>query len=475
MYFWLLIFGFAGILGLLIFLIISTKRFAKDRSSNFPLKKFLQLYGTCFAIGLFLISFLFGMILYDSNPALESSYYSPTWHVTPKEYFYLIFFGLLMGTCGSSIYVSYYLSTRKTTFARRTIRRLNASVLILIFVTFISFLFVLQGLANNLYYPLVNGIYFSSAGVKLIRSNDYISGGFAIKFYGIFIVLGFFIAYGISERYFFKRYGQHGLMDMMLIVVFIFGLLGARFWFCYVLELSKGNVYSFIDFLKVWEGGLAIEGGVIFGTIFGSLYFILFNKKVNVRNVLDYVAPCILIGQISGRIGNFLNHEVYGAVVERATFGFFPDLVLNQMSVSWTDVGGKIYVPLFLIEMLVNFAGYLIIRFVIGEGFKKFRSLGDLCGAYISWYGLVRVIMEPLRDGQFLYESSWVTSWCMVGGGIAFIIILHLYDFLKYGKDDLIIFLISKIFKKPVYLKKNVGPYIDKDAAFLHNGRKPEK
>ena len=112
---------------------------------------------------------------------------------------------------------------------------------------------------------LINGINFSGDGIKFTTANTRASGGFTIAWYGIIILTGTVIILFVSDHHFYQEYHKHGLMDSMCIVAFLIGVIGARFWYCVVLEPGT-NFWAFQD------GGLAIMGGIIFGEYAGLIY-----------------------------------------------------------------------------------------------------------------------------------------------------------------------------------------------------------
>ena len=127
---------------------------------------------------------------------------------------------------------------------------------------------------------------------------------------------------------------------------------------------------------------------------------LLARKWVDIRFAMDTIVPTILLGQAIGRWGNFFNSEVYGQTVAlNSGWNWLPGVISGQMG--WDCAEGMIHVPLFLIESMLNIAGYFLIAYLIPFLWKKNRGLGVLSGFYLLWYGVVRIIMEPLRDSNF--------------------------------------------------------------------------
>ena len=175
------------------------------------------------------------------------------------------------------------------------------------------------------------------------------------------------------------------ILDGVLGIV-PFAIICARLYYCaFSWSDYKSNP---ISILYIWEGGLAIYGGVI-GAAIGVVVFSLI-KKVKLGAVLDLVAVSFLIGQSIGRWGNFFNREAFGA----ATDGLFKMGLLNSVS-------GKMeyYHPTFLYESLWNGVGFVLLHLLHNK--RKYDGHMALC--YVMWYGLGRTFIEGLRvDSLYL-------------------------------------------------------------------------
>ncbi|MDD3207582.1 MAG: prolipoprotein diacylglyceryl transferase, partial [Bacilli bacterium] len=121
-----------------------------------------------------------------------------------------------------------------------------------------------------------------------------------------------------------------------------------------------------------------------------------------------------------------------------SSWSFLPSILTNNLAYSSTSghaAVGNIYLPLFLIESVTNILGYFVITYGVGKGLRKWISLGDLSMGYLIWYGATRAIMEPLRDGNFEYGESWVSSFLLIGAGVVGIIAFHVYDYIRKKKN----------------------------------------
>ena len=234
-----------------------------------------------------------------------------------------------------------------------------------------------------------------------------------IYWYGIIIAAGFLLAvlYMLWRAPVFGL-TQDDVLDEVLWAVPI-GVICARLYYCiFYWELYAANP---ISVLYIWEGGLAIYGGVIGGAL--TILVVSRVKKIKAGTLLDVAAMAVLIGQIFGRWGNFMNREAHGAVTDC----FF--------KMGLVDASGAVtyYHPTFLYESVWNLAGFIALHFLT----KKRRFDGQIMLSYLAWYGLGRVWIEGLRtDSLYLFGtgirvSQLVAALCVVfaGGALAYILI----------------------------------------------------
>lgn len=231
---------------------------------------------------------------------------------------------------------------------------------------------------------------------------------FEIRFYAILILSGAIIAYYLS-RYLTKKDGYDDtILEGVFYLAFPLGIVGARIWYV-IAEWNKEFAKAdFVEVFKFWNGGLAIQGGVILGVLVGVWYIHYKKPHYNVLAIADCVVPNILVAQAIGRWGNFFNQEVYGKASDVGAWKYLGEWFVNQMTIN-----GSFRVPLFLIEGIVNICGYVLIVFVIKRFLKKYLKPGDLIASYLIWYGLVRIILEPLRDPAFKMGSGVMASQIM--------------------------------------------------------------
>ena len=219
-------------------------------------------------------------------------------------------------------------------------------------------------------------------------------GKFDIRWYGLIITTGIILAvlycvYRSSE----VGISKDDLLDMALYTV-IFGVLGARLYYV-LMTLGSHSYKSLLDVIAIWEGGLAIYGGVICGAATICIFCRI--KKIPMLRALDMAAPAVMIGQFMGRWGNFFNGEAYGYEVPEGSPLYFlrMGLIPNVNS----SVRMDYFHPTFLYESVWNIIGFVIINAL----FRKRKFDGQVALMYFTWYGFGRMWIEGLRtDSLYL-------------------------------------------------------------------------
>jgi len=228
-------------------------------------------------------------------------------------------------------------------------------------------------------------ISFPFLGLELNPGRSFSIGPLNIHYYGLVIALGLVLAVVYACRR-SKEFGitEDDLLDGVLWVT-PFAILCARAYYC----VFSWEQYASdpISVLYIWNGGLAIYGGVI-GAVLGVIVFCKI-KKLKISAVLDMVLIGFLIGQSLGRWGNFFNREAFGA----ETDSFFRMGLYNFKTGVTTY-----YHPTFLYESVWNALGFVLLHFIS----KKRQYDGQVALCYAAWYGLGRCIIEGLR-----VDSLW--------------------------------------------------------------------
>lgn len=218
-----------------------------------------------------------------------------------------------------------------------------------------------------------------------------------VMWYGVLIAAGMLLGvlYALTRAK-IERVKSDDIIDLALWCI-IAAIVGARLYYV-AFEFDRFYVKgSFLETLKnivsVWEGGLAIYGGIILGC-FAAFVFAKV-KKIRFATLLDIGAPAILIGQIVGRWGNFFNAEAHGG----ETDSFIRMGIHKAIEVGGEFYSTAYYHPTFLYESLWNLAGFAI----IAAFYKKKRFHGQIFVFYAGWYGLGRAVIEGLRT-----DSLWL-------------------------------------------------------------------
>ena len=353
---------------------------------------------------------------------------------TTRDILSTIFGGLFFSYCGIISLQAFILHYYGKNIPENIDKWLFRGLCIAFPLTFVFVFLLSDGFADymNVTQPLVNGINFSEGwsrpGVYGASSN--------IAFYAICILSGAMYVYFLSDHKMYMKYGKHGILESTLFVALPAGILGARLWYV----IGNWNVEfadlpnPFLAAIDMRQGGLTILGGAIMGIGAGVAWVLITwrKKPYSLMVAMDVVVPAILIAQAVGRWGNFFNCEVHGFAMDEAYWKWLPKIIFNNAHFSssyTTPLVGQIYVPLFLIEGIANMLGFFVISHLFGHKFKNYLEQMDLAFMYVAWYGMTRVLMEPLRDTAYNMGTdgywSWAWSLIFVFGGILAIVVNH--------------------------------------------------
>ena len=248
-------------------------------------------------------------------------------------------------------------------------------------------------------------------------------GPLNLHIYGLLIGLGLMLA----VLYGWRRSKQFGIKvdDITDGVLWIvpFAIICARAYYC-IFEWKEQFASDPISVLYIWNGGLAIYGGII-GAVVGVAVFCWF-KKIKLPALLDLVLLGFLIGQSIGRWGNFFNREAFGAETE----------IFIRMGLLDSRTGVTTYHhPTFLYESLWNAAGFVILHFLS----KKRQYDGQIALGYVLWYGLGRTFIEGLRTDS-LYWGDFRVSQVLAGvTAIAAAVALFVLSICKHDPEKLFV------------------------------------
>lgn len=243
-------------------------------------------------------------------------------------------------------------------------------------------------------------------------------GKININWYALIITTGIMVA----VLYVWFRFKEHGysfddLLDYGLLIVPI-GILGARLYYIlfkldYYIVTNKESFFANLGeslrrMVSVWEGGLAIYGGIIAGAITAIL--VARHKKKSILQMLDFLSPAVMIAQAIGRWGNFMNAEAHGGITD----------IPWRMGILENGVWSY-YHPTFFYESLWNVIGFVLIYFLFVKKKELTKFEGQICCMYLAWYGFGRMIIEGMRtDSLYLFGiiriSQLVGLLCFLGG-----------------------------------------------------------
>ena len=352
--------------------------------------------------------------------------------------------GFIFGFSTASLWSGFALRFYKTNFDPKAVKISKFLLYGSIPFAFFSFIIWMEGLSPYLIYPLYNGFSIDGNGFHFTRPGDSTSGGLHIAFYALVILFGVAISYWVSDHRFYQKYHKHGILDTLVLVAFPAGIIGARVWYVVGNWEREFAGESWTKPFEIWNGGLTILGGAAAGVLVGYLFLRKTKKFVDMRFAIDAIVPTVLLAQAMGRFGNFFNLEVYGKEALASDWGFLPSWIVTNMGYQNGGAalsGNSINVPLFLVEAVLNVVGYFLIAYGVGKGLKKYTSPGDLCGCYFLWYGVVRIIMEPMRNADFNMgtDNAWsiCNSIAYILIGIGLIVAFHLSDKLKKDKKTM--------------------------------------
>lgn len=254
--------------------------------------------------------------------------------------------------------------------------------------------------------------------------------GHPIMWYGIIICTGMILAVAYAmTRAKFEGIKSDDIIDLGIFTI-LFGIIGARLYYIlFTLDsfVVKGNfLKTLYNMVAIWNGGLAIYGAIIAGFI--TIVVVSKVKKIRTSTLLDVVAPAVMIGQIVGRWGNFMNSEAYGGETNLPW----------RMGLMTSYDGGatfrnQIFVhPTFLYESLWNLIGFAIIAVF----YKKKKFNGQVFLFYLSWYGFGRMFVEGLRQDSLMLGSIRISQ---LVGTLTFAVgtVLMIYNLIKVKKYEI--------------------------------------
>lgn len=216
--------------------------------------------------------------------------------------------------------------------------------------------------------------------------------GYEIRWYSICILVGILLALVLFMRE-GKRFNiPRDFLFNMAFWVIIVGIICARLYYClFNIDLYKDHL---LDIFKIWEGGLAIHGGIIGGFI----TLLIYTKKYSMSTfkITDITVVPLLLAQAIGRWGNFFNSEAHGVAT---TYFKLKELHIPEKIIEGMKINNVYYHPTFLYESLYCFIGFIILLFL-----RRYRYLkrGQLTCLYMMYYSVGRFFIESLRTDSLM-------------------------------------------------------------------------
>jgi phosphatidylglycerol---prolipoprotein diacylglyceryl transferase len=250
---------------------------------------------------------------------------------------------------------------------------------------------------------------FSSPGAIALQI-----GPLALRWYGLLIATGVLLGTTLAHREAIRRGMDPDRLLNAIVVAVLVALLGARLYYV----LFNWDYYGAnpAKIVAVWEGGLAIHGGLIAGLLATILY--CRHAKLPLPVTLDVMAPCVAIGQAIGRWGNFFNQEAFGAPTN-LPWKLYIDPAHRPPHLA----GFEYFHPTFLYESLWNLLVFAILWFGLRKRLEGRPGALTLC--YLGLYSIGRFFVEGLRIDSLMlgsFRAAQVVSLLLVvasGAGLA--------------------------------------------------------
>ena len=280
-------------------------------------------------------------------------------------------------------------------------------------------------------------ISFPKLGITVnISPTAFKIGSVEIKWYALCIMLGFALAivYALVQGK-KQRFKSDTFVDLAIIAM-VFGLIGARLY--YVLFRLDQYLKDPVSILYIWNGGLAIYGGVILAMLASFVYCRV--KKQPFLKLADIVAPALLIGQGLGRWGNFFNQEAFGVNTD-LPWGMTGNIIAENIRSEAANVKERFGIlldsskpvhPTFLYESLWCLLGVLVL-WLFYKKFKRFD--GEVALMYCAWYGFERMFVEGLRtDSLILFANIRISQVVAAATFVVAVVLIIIFRIRKRSK-----------------------------------------
>ncbi len=255
--------------------------------------------------------------------------------------------------------------------------------------------------------------------------------GFNIRWYSLLILIGVFAAYFMIVKE-AKRFNiSEDVIFNMFFWTLIIGIIGARLYYVAFNWDYFGTHIG--EIWQIWNGGLAIHGGILFGLVVLGIY----TKKhnINMLKILDIIVVPLFLAQAIGRWGNFFNSEAYGMAT---SLNHLRSLHIPEFVISGMKINGIYYTPTFFYESLLCLVGFFVLLIVRR---MKFVKTGQIAAIYMVWYGVGRFFIEAMRTDSLIFlgfkVAQLVSLLMVVIGIIIFIICLQKGKYVGLYNDEM--------------------------------------
>lgn len=219
-------------------------------------------------------------------------------------------------------------------------------------------------------------------------------GPIKVHWYGIIVVSAILAAIWIAERNAKARGLDADLVPDLALWVVPAGVLGARLYEVFILQWPYYRQHPG-EILAIWNGGLAIHGGVLLGGLVAAI--IMARRKQPFWSWADCIAPGLILAQGIGRWGNFFNQEAYGSAAPAWLVNLMPGFLKAGMTIN-----GTVMHPTFLYESVWN----LVVFGLLIAYFRRNRAPGTTFALYLILYDVGRFVIESIReDSSFIFGT----------------------------------------------------------------------
>ena len=225
-------------------------------------------------------------------------------------------------------------------------------------------------------------------------------GPIIIYWYSVFILTAFVVGYFLASREFKRHNLSLSFLNDYFFYLIPIVILGARIY--YVIFEWEFYAQNLTQIFAIWNGGLAIHGGVFAGIIF-TIYYTR-KHHINTLKLMDIAAPSLILGQAIGRWGNFFNQEAYGSATSLSSLMNLP---IPQFVIDGMIINGIYYHPTFFYESVACLIGFTIM--ILVRRYKKLK-LGYISAIYFVVYGITRFFIESMRQDSLMLGSIKVAQ-----------------------------------------------------------------